>query len=96
MTVQKHEMRIISRIDVVSFTKLYGCFGFLIGLITGILNYVAFQSGTLAAAEGTNFFVLFLLNVLVYTVLIYLGALLFVLFYNKMAKAGKGIKVELK
>ena len=96
MAQKAYELRIISRIDTKSFTKLYGSFGLLIGLITGILNWIAYARGILLVPAGTNLFVLFLLNVVIYTLIVYLGALVFVLFYNRMANSGHGIKVELK
>jgi len=94
--MRSETLRVISRIDTKSFTILYGSFGFVIGLITGILNWIAYGTGSIAFPEGTNMFALFILNVVIYALVVYLGALIFALFYNKMASKGRGIKVELR
>ncbi len=94
--LRSETMRVISRIDTKSFTKFYGSFGLLIGIVTGVFNWIAYQTGGIIVPDGTNMFVLFVLNVVIYTLVVYLGALIFALFYNKMAKSGHGIKVELR
>jgi len=68
----KNNLKTIHKIDIWSFSKLYGLFGLLMGIITGILNVAG------------------------YTILLFLGALIFSIFYNAYAKNGRGIKVELE
>ncbi|HLD12936.1 MAG TPA: hypothetical protein VJB87_05085 [Candidatus Nanoarchaeia archaeon] len=92
----KNNLKTIHKIDIWSFSKLYGLFGLLMGIITGILNVLATKAGATPLPEDANLLVLFILNVAGYTILLFLGALIFSIFYNAYAKNGRGIKVELE
>lgn len=89
-------MKALKHIDVKSFGRLYFTFGLVIGVITAILNLVTLKMTGSEIPFGSSLIVFIVMNILVYAVIVYIGAMLFVWVYNSMGKKGKGIKIEIK
>ncbi|MDO8556274.1 MAG: hypothetical protein Q7R96_03810 [Nanoarchaeota archaeon] len=86
----------ISQLDFRSFTSFYGYLGILIGIITGILDTLSVKFGIVTLPAEVNIWWFFILHIITYVIFLYLGSLVFVLFYNWMAAKGKGIKINLE
>jgi len=89
-------MKTIKRIDTKSTVKVYAYFGLLLGIIIAVVNGIAGSYGLVEVPQGVNVFSLGLITILMYVITLAVGAWLFVIFYNCLAKKGKGIKIELK
>ena len=86
----------LNHLDFKTFTRFYGYLGLLVGIITGILDVLSVRIGLVVLPTAMNLWIFFLLHLVMYVVLLYLGSVIFVLFYNWMAAKGKGIKLTLE
>ena len=92
----KNNQKTINHLDFRSFSAFYGYLGVLIGIITGILDSISVRLGYVTLPAEVNIWWFFTLRVITYVIFLYLGSIIFVLFYNWMAAKGKGIKIGLE
>jgi len=85
--------------SLAKITAFIVSFAAVIAALHFVLSFLFGQDPGLLLHHGAGqftFYALFILNVVIYALVVYLGALIFALFYNKMASKGRGIKVELR
>ncbi|MEW6295893.1 MAG: hypothetical protein AB1467_06445 [Candidatus Diapherotrites archaeon] len=90
MTLQE-----IKSLDIMSAAKIYGAMGFIAGIIMGIsiLIFGTAASGALGFGVGLLGFIM---AVVLYTIIGFVGGLVGAFIYNIIAGFIGGIKIELK
>ncbi len=92
-------MKTISKIDILSLSKIYSILGAIFGFLLttlGIIFVKIFNPSDISAAGFLDIIGAILISIIIYGIAGFLCGLICAFLYNLITKYTKGIKIELK